>query len=726
MTRSLLVALLVSGLAGCTALGTAPAPPTGPQIATVDATALVYPALADVAPPAVRRAELSNGLVVFLAEDRTLPLVRATARVGVGAFQDPAAEVGLAAVAAPAMRTGGAGDLSSDALNLALESVGASVEAQAGDDATTVSMSALTETLGTALPLFAAVLTAPRFEAGPVALARAQLAGAIARRNDDPGEVAAREFATGLYGPESPYARVPEVWTVDAVSAADARAWHARHVVPANTFLAVWGDFDTDEMIERLDAALGAWQTPDGFAPPETPQPTVRADAPAGRRVLLVDRDDVNQSTITLGHIGAVKRDSPDFPALVVMNEVLGGGFPSRLYRTVRTDLGLAYGVSGAYTADFLAPGLFTATTATRSDATVQATRAVLDVAASLATTPPTDAELRQAKESYLNAFVFNYDSRAEVLGRQLTYAAYGYPADFLESLRRGVEAVTSEDVSRVAQTYLRPESALVLVVGDAGAFGESLDALGTVERVDTAIPVVPPAGSAGASGEAALAAVATALGGRDAFAAIRALRTEGETTVQQGPETVRIGTTTAIRLPDDARGVAVRSEQRLPAGTVTILIGDTGNRVLTPGATPADAPVAQDAPAALVAQVRAQLFLSLPVLLARLDGLDAETLPSEAGTVLALRPAGSGSVYRLSVGADGRPTAVATTQLTPQGTAEVVVALEDYRTVSTAAGPLSLPFRYVQTVNGAAAGQTQLSAIEVDPVLAGGLFEAP
>ncbi len=711
-------------LGGCsliaqTGLGRSSAP-AGPAVAAVDARTLVYPALPDVVPPVIRRAELSNGLVVFLAEDRTLPLVRATARVAAGSFQDPAAEVGLASIAAATMRTGGAGDLGPDALNLALESVGASVEAGAGDDATTVSMRTLTETLDTVLPLFAAVLTQPRFDAEQVALARSQEAGAIARRNDNVGQVASREFAIALYGADSPYARIPQVWTVDAVSPADAAAWHARYVVPANTALAVWGDFDSDAMIARLEAAFAGWQTPAGFTPPEPTQPA----AQTGRRVLLVDRPDVNQSTIYVGHAGRVRRDDPDYPALVVMNEVLGGGFSSRLVQTVRTDLGLAYGVFGAYTADFLVPGLFYAGTATRSEATVQATRAVLDVTASLATTPPTEGELRQAKDSYLNAFVFNYDSRAEVLGRQLTYAAYGYPAETLETLRRGVEAVTAEDVSRVARQYLRPDSALVLVVGNAAAFGEPLSALGPVETVDTAIPAVPPAGTAtGASGADALAAVATALGGRDAFAGIRTIRTEGETAIPTGAETMRIGSTTSVRLPVGERAAAVRAEQRLAVGTVTVVLGDGVARVLTPAGP-------QDAPPAVVEQVRAQLFLSLPYLLSQIDQRDVEALPGEAlpgeALVLALRPPGTAAVYRLTVGTDGRPTQVATTQLTTSGTAEVVVRFEDYRAVQTARGALTLPFRYVQTVDGAPAGQTQLSAVEVDPDLPAATFEAP
>ncbi len=715
-----LIALLAASMAasGCAGLGLvapgAPGAPPAPAVATADARTLSFPALPPVAPPDVRRVELSNGLVVFLAEDHTLPLVQAVARVGVGSAQDPADEVGLAAIAASTMRSGGAGALSPDALNLALESIGASVEARAGRDATTVSMRSLSETLDTVLPLFADVLARPRFDAGQLALAKSQQAAAIARRNDDPAGIARREFAAALYGADSPYGRVPQVWTVDAVAPRDAAAWHARYVVPQNTLVAVWGDFDSDDMVARLEAAFAGWSTPDGFTPPEPPQPV----AAAGRRVLLVERPDVNQSTIVLGHAGTVRRDSPDYPALVVMNEILGGGFSSRLFQTVRTDLGLAYGVSGSYSADYLVPGAFTAATATRSNATVQATRAVLDVAASLATRPPSDAELRQAKDAYLNAFVFNYASRADVLGRQLTYAAVGYPAGTLEALRAGVEAVTAEDVSRVARTYLQPDNTLIVVVGNPADFDEPLSALGTVETLDVTIPSLPTPGSATA-GPAALAAVASALGGRDAFAAIRTLRLEGETVTVAGGTPTTIGVTTAIRLPEGDRAALVRTEQRFATGSVTIVLGERRARVVTPTGT-------QDAPPALAEGVRAQLFLSLPYLLAQADRLSIDATPGADGAlVLALRPPGSSVTYRMAVGPDGRPSALATTQLTTSGTAEVVVRFEDYRDVASPRGPLVLPFRYVQTVDGQPAGQSQLSAIEIDPVLPAATFTA-
>ena len=701
-------AVLVVSITGCEVLDSIRAPRAAQGPARPSAASLNYPELGEVQTPAVRLVELPNGLVLMLVEDRRLPLVRARARVGAGSLLDPADHVGLASVAATAMRSGGAGTLTADSLNLALESVGASIEAFAGDDATTVSMRTLDESLTTVLPLFAAVLRVPRFEADPVALAKRQQRGTIARRNDNPQGVATRELIQALYGADSPYARQPEYWTVDAIDRGDLAAWHDAHVVPANTSIAVWGDFDTETMIAQLTDAFGDWEAPAGWT--STPMPDV-PEASAEPRVLFVDRPEVNQSTVLVGHLGSVRYDDPDYPALVMLNEILGGGFSGRLMRTVRTDLGLAYSVFGVYGAGYARPSVFYSGTNTKSASTIQAARAMLDVIRGMQTAPPTDGELRLARDAYLNSFVFNYDTRAEVLGRQQTYAAYGYPASFLETLRDRVLAVTPADVQRVAQTYLRPDAATVLVLGNAAEFDEPVAALGAVDTVDVTIPLTPDGGAPVAGdaegGRAALDAVADALGGAAAFDALRTLRTVGETRATVNGTDVTIGSTVSIGFPD-----RLRVEQRLPTAEVTVVLDGEAAAIVTPVGR-------QPAPPAIVEQIRAQQYLSLPVLLAHRATLSTERMPSAEGVVVHVRVPGVEAPYVLTVGPDGRPVQIATTQVTQAGPAEVVVWMEDYRPV----GGLMLPFRYRQTANGEPSGTTQLSAVEVNPTLGAEVF---
>jgi len=702
-------AVLVSGCSFLAPRDAAPALPPRPL-----ARDLTYPDLRPSPPPDVRRVELPNGLTILLAEDRSLPVIRATARVGAGSLHDPADHVGLASIAAPTMRAGGAGALAPDALDRALDDVGATIEAFAGEDAVTVSMRTLSDHVGAVLPLFADVLRAPRFDAGRVAIARTAERDAIARRNDSPDEIAQRALFQTLYGADSPYGRTPEYWTVDAVDRDDAAAWHARHVVPANTRIAVWGDFDADDMARRLTEAFGDWTTPDGWAAAPTPERTPAGDAPG---LVFVEKDDVNQSTILVGHAGTVRRDHPDYAALVVMNEILGGGFSSRLFRTVRTDLGLAYSVFGVYTAGYDGPGVFYGGAGTQSARTVEAAEAIARVIRDMQAAPPTDEELDLAKQSYLNAVVFQSDTRAKVLGRMLTLDAYGYPSDFLDGLNARIGGVTADDVLRVARQYLTPDRTTTVVVGRSADFGRSLAALGAADTLDVTIPLVPPDGTPVAGdpvgGRAALDALAAHLGGAAAVDALATLRLRGETRATVEGQETTIATEASLWLADDGTPDGLRLTQRLPTGAeVTVVVDGDAARIVTPVGT-------QPAPPAVVEQVRAQMHLHVAVLAARRAALAPERMPSAEGAVVRLRVPDVGAPFTLTLGADGRPVSIASVQLTPAGPDEVVVRLEDWRET----GGLTLPFRYVQTVGGAVQGTTQWSEIEVNPTLDEALF---
>lgn len=705
----LFVAVSAVYLSGCSIIEKVRTATTaGPQIASVDASTLTFPELGAIPEANVQRVLLSNGIEVFLVEDRRLPLVGAQARIGVGSLNDPAAQVGLARVAASVLRSGGAGALDSDALNLALENVGASIEAGAGSDASFVSMNALTETADTVLPLFADVLLRPRFEADQVTLAKTQQKASIARRNDNPQGIANRKLSEALYGADSPYARSTEYWTIDAINRQSLVNWHAANVQPANLVLAVWGDFSSAEMITKLEDAFGAWRTPAGFSAPAKPMPAPEF----GRRVLFVEKTDVNQSTVLIGHPGEIRQDDPDYPAVVVMNEILGGGFSGRMMRTIRTDLGLAYAVFGGYGAGYDAPSLFSAGTFTKSESTVQAARAMLDVIESMKTTPPSAEEMKLAKDAYLNSFVFNFEDRLSVLGRRLTYATYGYPEDFLEQLKTKVEAVTAQDVQRVAQRYLHPDRAVLLVLGNPADFDEPLESLGSVETLDIAIPTTPPGGATagaddGAVGTDALGLVADAMGGRQAFAAIRTLRTESETQGMVAGQTVTIGGSTSIRLPAN-----VRAEQRLPFGTVTVVLDGQNGQIVSPAGV-------EPAPLEVTEQVRTQLYLSLPYLLARLDQL---TVTLQPGGHLKIQAPGIAAPFFMTLGDDGRPSEIRVTQVTAGGPVVVVVKMSDYRAVDG----LVVPFSYDQsTAEGQPMGSTRLSNVEVNPNLPASTFRA-
>ena len=305
------------------------------------------------------------------------------------------------------------------------------------------------------------LLLHPQFQQQKLDLAKRSTITSILRRNDDAGEIAEREAVEIAYGKTNPYGREAEIATVSAVTLDDLRTWHDRTVVGSNLIVGVIGDFDSKAMEQKLRAA---------FAP--LPRGTKLVTPPIDFKeptpgIYFANKGDVNQSNIYLVGLGT-QESNPDYYALSVMNEVFSGGFGSRVVQQVRTKMGLAYEVGGSFGAAYDHPGLFAVFAGTKSESSVPATKAILDEIRGLRSRPPTEAELDRARNDLLNSFIFRYDSPEKVLNEQVTLAVYGYPADFLERYRAGVEKVTSADVVRVAQKYVRPENLAIVVVGNA------------------------------------------------------------------------------------------------------------------------------------------------------------------------------------------------------------------------------------------------------------------
>jgi predicted Zn-dependent peptidase len=249
--------------------------------------------------------------------------------------------------------------------------------------------------------------------------------------------------------------------------------------------LGVWGDFDSDEMITKIEEAFRGWEKVD-FEFPQVPE----VEYEFTQTVNVIRKDDVNQSNIYLGHIGGL-RNNPDYFALILMNRILGSGFTSRLFKNVRSRKGLAYSVFGIYSANYDFPGIFYVGCQTKSQATVKAIRAMKEEVVKMTEALVTDEELALAKDSYLNSFVFNFDTRGEIVNRIMTYAYYGYPLDFLQRTKESIEKVTKQDILRVAQKHLRPQQTQILAVGRPQDFDEPLSVFGDVRKIDITIP--PP-----------------------------------------------------------------------------------------------------------------------------------------------------------------------------------------------------------------------------------------
>ena len=264
----------------------------------------------------------------------------------------------------------------------------------------------------------------------------------------------------------------------------DVVAFYRRYYFPANIILAVQGDFSAPEMKARLEKLFGTWSAQQ---PPVPPFPKVENVAKPG--VYVATKTDVTQTSFALGHLAGELRDK-DYPALEVMADILGGGFQSRLFQKVRTQLGYAYEVSASWGADYDHPGLFDISGSTKSASTAETLKAIEGEIKKIQTEPVSDEELQSAKDTVLNGFIFNFDTPSKTLNRLLTYRYYGYPDDFIFQYQKAVEQVTRADILRVAKQYIDPAKFVIVTVGNPKDFGTPLDSLGLpVQALDISIP---------------------------------------------------------------------------------------------------------------------------------------------------------------------------------------------------------------------------------------------
>ncbi len=690
--------------------------PAAAQVETVDE--LTYPALPDFDVPEPRRVELDNGMVVMLLEDHELPLIDVIARVRTGARLEPADKVGLASLTGAVLRTGGTASMSGDEIDDFLESRAASIETSIGTVSGSASMSCLEGDFREVLGLFADVLRNPAFHEEKLVVAKNQANTGIARQNDQPQQIMFREFGEIVYGPESPYARQETYTSVDGVTRDDLIAWHGRFFHPNNIILGLVGDFDGDEALAMVRQAFGDW--PAGPPAPEF-EGGYRTEASPG--VYAIRKDDMTQSNIIMGHLG-IERDNPDYLAVDLMNEVLGGSFASRLFSNVRTKKGLAYAVSGGVRSNFDYPGQASFWMTTKTETTAAGIDALLEEVRGMTASPPDADEVEKALAGILNSFVFNSDSRRKILGQQLTYEYFGYPLDWLSRYYEGIQKVGLEAVQEAARKYLHPDKFAILVVGPAEGRDRPLEEYGEVSEVDITIPELDVAQVAATAesrerGAELIARAVEAVGGAERLAAVRSLRRSAAAVASTPQGEMQIGLSELNVYPDSQR-----QEMTLPFGTMASVVTPEDGFMVTPQGV-------QDLPGSRLAETRKSMRRQLvPLLRARLEeGFEAVAqggaeingraveqvrvvLPGD-GDVITLAIAGdNGDVVAMSYRGSGFTGAPG----------EIHQVYSDFREVQG----LRLPFEASATFEGDPYLSVTTSEIEVDLEVEQGAFERP
>jgi zinc protease len=480
--------------------------------------------------PKVEQVTLKNGLKLFLVEDKSLPTIDMRGMVYSGSVYEPLEKAGLAAITGEVLRSGGTEKLNGDQIDRELETMAAQIETGINDESAYIQVSMLKENLDRVLALTADVLRRPVFAQDKVDLAKITLRTAISRRNDNVGAIANREFNKLIYGERSPFSRQAEYATIDAIGRDDIVRFYKAYFHPDRMLLAVWGDFSAKQMVGKIDALLGDWPAV------STPKPELPAvEYRFASTVNHIQKPDLNQSNIMLGHIGGLM-DDPDFPALTIMNRILSF---DRMFKTVRTSEGLAYTVWGDYGAGFRTPGVFSAGAQTKSESTVKAISLMVKEIKRISAEEVSDEELNRAKDQFLNSYAFLFESKAQVINRMLTYAYYGYPLDFAQQIFKKIEAVGKADILQAAQKWLKPGQLQILVVGKAEDFDQPLSTLGAVNAIDITIPVQKTEGGPAATaeslaqGKAIFEKSVQAMGGSDRIKAIKTTLSRGDLITQ-------------------------------------------------------------------------------------------------------------------------------------------------------------------------------------------------
>jgi len=420
-------------------------------------------------PPAPEkfRVQLKSGPVVYVVPDRERPLVNISVTVRVGEYLEPAGKQGLAELTGWLLTHGGAGTNSAGQLEEKVAFLGAELNSSIGENQGSVSLNLLSKDLDAGLGLLRDVVYAPRFEDDKITLRKQQILQAMQQRNDDSSGIENREADILAFGENFWANRYSTSNSIASITRKEIEMFHYQWLWPKNLVIAVSGDFDRAEMIAKLEKLFGTgFVTAYAMSPPPIPTNTVFATP----GVYLVNKPDVNQGRVSV-MLPGISRYNPDYYAVIMMNDILGGGgFTSHIMSRVRSDEGLAYDAHSIFPGGVYYPLTFEAGFQSKSRTVAYAASIVREELEKMAAQPVKAEELSEAKRAFIDSFPRNFatkDQTAAVLAREEFTGRYAHDPKFFAELRSRINAVTTNDVQRVAKKYLKPDQLVILVVGN-------------------------------------------------------------------------------------------------------------------------------------------------------------------------------------------------------------------------------------------------------------------
>jgi len=415
---------------------------------------------------------LPNGLKVYLVEQHNLPLVSANVIILGGSDRNPVHRPGLSSFTAEMLDEGTRKRSTMD-IARAAEKLGARLSTGSTVDYSYVSVRTLKRNVDAALELTADVLLSPAFPEAEIERVRHDRLTGIIQQRDDPSTVAGKAFLRAVYGAEHPYG-FPEIGTEGSnrvATKAELEAFWRAVYFPRDAALVVAGDVTGGELRDLAEKHFGSWAGTGG-APGQPPPASARA-----RRVVVVDRPELPQTVLRIGHVG-VPRSHPDFIPIDVMNTALGGLFSSRINLNLREVHGYTYGASSAF-ASRRGAGPFIVATSVRADATAAAVTEILREIERMRTGELTAAELVTARESITRSLPGRFETTSQAASSIGKLFVHNLPLDYYRTLPERVDAVTAADALRVARQFLKPHELVIVAVGDRERILRDLEALG-------------------------------------------------------------------------------------------------------------------------------------------------------------------------------------------------------------------------------------------------------
>ena len=448
--------------------------------------------------PTVQRRKLSNGLDVLVVEHHELPVVSMNLVMKMGAAGDPAGKGGLASLTADMLDEGTA---TRDALEISdqLARIGSGLQVNAGWDSTTAGLRTLTRHLDRALDIYADVIINPAFPDKELQRLRQQRLAALRQQRDSPEAIASLVFQKTLYGGNHPYGHplAGDEASLQSFSTEDVRKFYESYLRPNNSALIVVGDVKPDQLVAKLEKAFAGWKRGHVPAVDVSAAPVARDKG----AIYLVDRPGSVQSIIQIGQVG-VPRSSPDYFPIFLMNRILGGASGARINLNLREDKGYTYGANSNFSFRRGA-GPFIAQAPVQGFSTKESVYEFLkEIRGIRGEIPVLAAELEAAKQSIIRGFPRGFETPDQIANGLELIATYDLPDTYFNSYIERVQAVSLEDINRVANRYLQPDRMAVVIVGDRKSIEQNLRTLDSLgENINVVDNEGRPAAQGGASG---------------------------------------------------------------------------------------------------------------------------------------------------------------------------------------------------------------------------------